>query len=59
MYEARGMKYKVKRVHFVGIGGTDTSRKQGPVAFHAAGCDRPRVASAAGLIKVMRAGGAR
>jgi hypothetical protein len=53
------MKYKVKRVHFVGIGGTDTSRKQGPAAFYAVGCDCPRVASAAGLIKVMDAGGAR
>ncbi len=41
------MKYKVKRVHFVGIGGADTSRKQGPVAFFATGCDRPRVAPAA------------
>ncbi|HEV7820168.1 MAG TPA: hypothetical protein VGO84_03255 [Burkholderiales bacterium] len=53
------MKYKVKRVHFVGIGGTDTSREQGPAAFWAVGCDRPRVASAVGLIKVMHAGGAR
>jgi hypothetical protein len=41
------MKYKVKRVHFVGIGGADTSRKQGPAALGAAGCDRPRVAPAA------------
>jgi hypothetical protein len=41
------MKYKVKRVHFVGKGGTDTSRKQGPAALGATGCDRPRVASAA------------
>ena len=53
------MKYKVKRVHFVGIGGTDTSRKQGPVALCAAGCDRPRVASAAGGVKAIGAGGAR
>ena len=42
------MKYKVKRVHFVGIGGADMSRKQGPVALGATGCDRPRVAPAAG-----------
>ena len=51
------MKYKVKRVHFVGIGGTDTSRKQGPVAFGATGCDRPRVASAAGFAAQTRLGG--
>ena len=44
------MKYKVKRVHFVGIGGADTSRKQGPVTFGVTGCDRPRVAPAAGFI---------
>ena len=48
------MKYKVKRVHFVGIGGTATSRKQGPVALVATGCDRPRVASAAGCIAPMQ-----
>ena len=53
------MRYKVKRVHFVGIGGTDTSRKQGPVAFGATGCDRPRVASAAGFTVPIRAGDAR
>ena len=41
------MKYKVKRVHFVGKGGTDTSRMQGPAAPGAAGCDRPRAAAAA------------
>jgi len=51
------MKYKVKRVHFVSIGGTDTSRKQGPVAFGATGCDRPRVASAAGFAAQTRLGG--
>jgi len=51
------MKYKVKRVHFVGIGGTDTSRKQGPVACSATGCDRPRVASAAGFAAPIRLGG--
>ena len=39
MYGTCGMKYKVKRVHFVGRGGADTSRKQGPVAFYATGCD--------------------
>ena len=44
------MKYKVKRVHFVGMGGADTSRKQGPVTFGVTGCDRPRVAPAAGFI---------
>ena len=51
------MKYKVKRVHFVGIGGTDASRKQGPAAFCAAGCDRPRAASAAGFAAQTRLGG--
>jgi hypothetical protein len=51
------MKYKVKRVHFVSIGGTDTSRKQGPVAFGVTGCDRPRAASAAGFAAQMRLGG--
>jgi hypothetical protein len=51
------MKYKVKPVHFVGIGGTDASRKQGPAAFCAAGCDRPRAASAAGFAAQMRLGG--
>ena len=38
------MKHKVRRIHFVGIGGTDASREQGP---RLRGCDRPRVASAA------------
>jgi len=42
------MKYKVKRMHFAGKGGTGASRKQGPAAFAAEGCDRPRAASAAG-----------
>ena len=50
------MKHKVKRVHFVGIGGTAASRKQGPVALCAAGCDRPRAASAADTDVTMRAG---
>jgi hypothetical protein len=53
------MKYKVKRVHFVGIGGTDASRKQGPAALGAVGCDRPRVASAAGGIEAINPGGVR
>ena len=53
------MKYKVKRVHFVGIGGTDTSRKQGPAAICAVGCDRPRVASAAGYIEAINVDGTR
>jgi len=39
------MKYKVKRVHFVGDRGTDRRREQGPAAF--AGCDRPRLAAPA------------
>ena len=43
------MKYKVKRVHFVGMGGADTSRKQGPFTIYVTGCDRPRVESAAGF----------
>jgi hypothetical protein len=41
------MRHKVRHVHFVGIGGADASREQGPVAGVAAGCDRPRVAPAA------------
>ena len=45
MHEVGGMKYKVKRVHFVGIGGAGASRKQGPAVF--AGCDRSRAAPAA------------
>jgi hypothetical protein len=51
------MKYKAKHVHFVGIGGTDASRKQGPAAFCVAGCDRPQAASAAGFHAQMRLGG--
>jgi hypothetical protein len=39
------MKYKVKKVHFVGIGGADMSSEQGPA--RSAGCERPRVAPAA------------
>ena len=50
------MKYKVKRVHFVGIGGADTSRKQGPVALFVTGCDRPGVALAAGIGAMLRQG---
>jgi hypothetical protein len=53
------MKYKVKRVHFVGIGGTDASRKQVPAALGAVGCDQPRVASAAGCIEVINLDGVR
>jgi hypothetical protein len=41
------MKHKVKHVHFVGIGGVAMSRKQGPIAASAMGCDRPRLALAA------------
>ena len=37
------MRHKVKHVHFVGSGGTDASREQGPPW----GCDRPRAASTA------------
>ena len=40
------MQHKVKQVNFVGRGGTDASREQGPRAFR--GCDRPRAAPAAG-----------
>ena len=40
------MRHKVKHVHFVGIGETAASREQGPLR----GCDRPRAASAAGLV---------
>lgn len=40
------MKHKVRHVHFVGIGGIAMSREQGP---RLRGCDRPRMASAAGL----------
>jgi hypothetical protein len=47
------MNYKVKRFHCVGMGGTAASRKQGPVAYLATGCDRPRAASAAGEIDAM------
>jgi hypothetical protein len=46
------MKYKVKRVHFVGGGGADTSRKQRPVTLGVTGCDRPRVAPAADRVAV-------
>jgi hypothetical protein len=53
------MKYKVKRVHFAGMGGTATSRKQGPATLRAAGCDRPRVASAAGRIEAINLDNAR
>jgi hypothetical protein len=38
------MKHKVKHVHFVGRGGADASREQGPAMFFMAGCDRPRAA---------------
>ena len=44
------MKHKVRHVHFVGNGGTDTRREQGS---RGAGCDRPQVASAAGLYRGM------
>ncbi len=53
------MKYIVKRVHFIGIGGTDASRKQGPAALCAVGCDRPRAASAAGCIESIKLDGKR
>jgi hypothetical protein len=51
------MKYKVKHVHLVGIGGADASRKQGPAAICAVGCDRPRVAPAAGCIEAVNLDG--
>jgi hypothetical protein len=41
------MKHKVKHVHFIGMGGVAMSRKQGPVAAFATGCDRPRLAPSA------------
>ncbi len=44
------MKYKVKKVHFVGIGGTGTSSEQGPA--QRAGCERPRVMSAVDQMRV-------
>jgi hypothetical protein len=44
------MRHKVKHVHFVGMGGTDASREQGPLGLETRGCDRPRVASAAGRV---------
>jgi hypothetical protein len=53
------MKYEVKRVHFVGIGGADTNRKQGPVTFRGTGCDRPRVAPPADCVLVSRRDGRR
>ncbi len=53
------MKYKVKRVHIVGIGGVAANRKQGPVTFVVTGCDRPRVAPAAGFIVTFCKGEAR
>ncbi len=39
------MKHKVKKVHFVGMGGTGASSEQGPA--RSAGCERPRATSAA------------
>jgi hypothetical protein len=44
------MKYKVKKVHFVGIGGTGASSEQGPA--RSAGCERPRAPSAADPIRL-------
>lgn len=46
------MKYKVKQVHFVGMGGADRSRKQGPVTLWVTGCDRPQMAPAADPVAV-------
>jgi hypothetical protein len=34
---------KTKHVHFVGGGGADLSREQGPVDIGSTGCDRPRM----------------
>ena len=42
------MKHKVKKVHFVGIGGTGASSEQGPALR--AGCERPRVTAAAVMV---------
>ena len=39
------MTHKIRHRHFAGIGAADTNREQGS---RAAGCDRPRVAPAAG-----------
>jgi hypothetical protein len=43
------MKNKAKKVHFAGIGGTGASSEQGPALC--AGCERPRVPSAAAAMK--------
>jgi len=48
--EPQTMKHKVKHVHFVGMGGTDASREQGPLGAGTRGWDRPRAASAAGCV---------
>ena len=47
------MRHKVKHVHFVGRGGAAMSREQGPAAFGATGCDRPRVAPAADSVMLI------
>jgi hypothetical protein len=39
---------QAQHVHFAGMGGAAMSRKQGPVTFWVTGCDRPRLAPAAG-----------
>jgi hypothetical protein len=41
------MKHKVKRVHFVGIGGALRAGSGALSRFIATGCDRPRAALAA------------
>ena len=53
------MKYQIKCVHLVGKGGTGTSRKQGPAAYAAVECDRPRAESAAEVFVRIRVGIAR
>jgi len=41
------MRHKVKRVHFVGIGGATRAVSRAPSQVLATGCERPRVAPAA------------
>ena len=50
------MKYKLERVPIVEMGGADMSRKQGPLTEFVRGCDRPRVALAAGIGKILEQG---
>ena len=38
------MRHKVKKVHFVGVGGALRAESRSPSRGYAMGCDRPRVA---------------